>query len=516
MSKLSKRWLSLITTLAVAFVMCFGSVGVYATGAAQPEGIGEAQVEEPAAEPAEESAGEENEPAAYEEELTPVTADPDAALTVTDTTVTPAKVKTFSRSQLEKMVTSGHNYSKINNQGTVKVEKGYKGVQVQKILSTAKITPGKSDAIVFSTAPDEGGQTDDISFDWSEFNKTRYYYPNLASADADKGPVKTSTANKGKKTTKSIICLDGDTTLMFGQAYPTERNNPKFWDGVAAGGSITIVPAANEKWEEAPMPTLADGTAIENGATFDLNTELGYTTYSGKGFVYYTIDGSTPSGNSAIYNYAPKKGGTNPIVLSKAGKVRIKAVVKGVGKADSKVTTYTCYVNKGNIADKAKGAYIDGDTQVYNGKKKTPKVVIPGLKSGTDYSVSYESNKLVGEATATVVGKGNYKGSFSLHFEIVPAKAAISSITSKVAGQLVVAIKSQKSSGVDGYVIEFKKSTEDWENCVRVDLEPSSTKEALEGLDSGETYNVRVMAYTSIGSEDKYGQVSTVKTIKVK
>ena len=46
------------------------------------------------------------------------------------------------------------------------------------------------------------------------------------------------------------------------------------------------------------------------------------------------------------------------------------------------------------------------------------------LKANADYTVSYGSNQKSGTATATVTGRGNYTGSKTVSFQILPKKAA--------------------------------------------------------------------------------------------
>ena len=46
------------------------------------------------------------------------------------------------------------------------------------------------------------------------------------------------------------------------------------------------------------------------------------------------------------------------------------------------------------------------------------------LTAGTDYTVAYTDNKAIGKATATVTGKGNYTGTKSVQFNIIPDPTA--------------------------------------------------------------------------------------------
>ena len=66
-----------------------------------------------------------------------------------------------------------------------------------------------------------------------------------------------------------------------------------------------------------------------------------------------------------------------------------------------------------NIEDIAyTGAAIKPVVTVYDGNTL--------LKLNKDYKVAYKNNKKVGEATVTITGKGNYQGSVTKHFNIVP------------------------------------------------------------------------------------------------
>ena len=54
----------------------------------------------------------------------------------------------------------------------------------------------------------------------------------------------------------------------------------------------------------------------------------------------------------------------------------------------------------------------------YDGTEKKPVVKVGGLVEGNDFTVTYANNKEVGTATVTITGKGFYKGTIKLTFEI--------------------------------------------------------------------------------------------------
>lgn len=67
--------------------------------------------------------------------------------------------------------------------------------------------------------------------------------------------------------------------------------------------------------------------------------------------------------------------------------------------------------------------------QYYDGKAKTPQVVVKDgdktLVRDTDYTVSYQNNTNIGNATVTLQGKGSYTGTASASFTITVKKKAV-------------------------------------------------------------------------------------------
>jgi len=71
--------------------------------------------------------------------------------------------------------------------------------------------------------------------------------------------------------------------------------------------------------------------------------------------------------------------------------------------------------------------------QSYSGTAKEPAVVVKDganvLTENTHYTVSYESNTNVGTAKVTITGKGNYTGSKTVNFEIIPGSVAFENLS---------------------------------------------------------------------------------------
>lgn len=71
--------------------------------------------------------------------------------------------------------------------------------------------------------------------------------------------------------------------------------------------------------------------------------------------------------------------------------------------------------------------------QTYTGSPITPSITVKDgaatLQSGTDYTVSYSNNTNAGTASVTITGKGNYSGTNTKNFTILPKSIKEASIT---------------------------------------------------------------------------------------
>ena len=120
---------------------------------------------------------------------------------------------------------------------------------------------------------------------------------------------------------------------------------------------------------------------------------------------------------------------------------------------------YTGYTSKNFTITKR--AMTGGTVSVassvsFTGSNITPSVTVKvagrTLTSGTDYTVSYSNNKNVGTSNVYVYGKGNYSGSLSAKFDIVPAKQQIQKLETRYKGFYID--WAQKGSAT-GYDVEY-------------------------------------------------------------
>lgn len=158
----------------------------------------------------------------------------------------------------------------------------------------------------------------------------------------------------------------------------------------------------------------------------------------------------------------------------------------------------------------------------YDGKYKKPtvkiSVTVSGktsyLVSGTDYTVSYTSNKLVGTATATVKLKGNYSGSKKLTFTIKPKATAISSL--KAASKAFTVTWKQVTSQATGYQIRYSTSSKMTSAKTVTVSSYKTTSKKISSLTSKKKYYVQVRTYKTVSGKKYYGAWCTKKYVTVK
>ena len=179
---------------------------------------------------------------------------------------------------------------------------------------------------------------------------------------------------------------------------------------------------------------------------------------------------------------------------------------------------YTGYTSKNFTITKralAGGTVSVASSVSFTGSNITPSVTVKvagrTLTNGTDYTVSYSNNKNVGTSNVYVYGKGNYSGSLSAKFDIVPAKQQIQKLETKYKGFYID--WAQKGSAT-GYDVEYSVNA-NMSGAVSKHLTASKPDTlTVSGLSGDKTYYVRVRSYTNVNGKVYYGAWSDVKSIK--
>ena len=229
----------------------------------------------------------------------------------------------------------------------------------------------------------------------------------------------------------------------------------------------------------------------------------------------YAYDGKakTPSVNVKVNGKTLKKDTDYTVSYSNNTKVgTAKVTITGKGN-------YTGSVSKTySIKNNFKKATISGiSNKSYTGKNITQSITVKyngkTLKKGTDYTVSYSSNKNIGTATVKVAGKGSYTGTITKTFKINPAKQEIQKLTAKSKAFFVD--WAQKGSAT-GYEIQYATNSK-FTSAKKVTITNNKTdKTTISKLSGKKKYYVRVRSYTTVKGTKYYGAWSASKSVTTK
>lgn len=143
--------------------------------------------------------------------------------------------------------------------------------------------------------------------------------------------------------------------------------------------------------------------------------------------------------------------------------------------------------------------------KAYTGKAITPAVTVKDgskkLTEGTDYTVSYKNNTKIGTATATITGKGDYSGTKTVKFKIVPKKAKLSGSVSDTKA----ALSWNKSKGATGYEVYCSVDGGKFTK-----LKTTKALKYTAKLAKGNSYQFKVRPYTLVNGKKVYGSWSNV------
>lgn len=162
-------------------------------------------------------------------------------------------------------------------------------------------------------------------------------------------------------------------------------------------------------------------------------------------------------------------------------------------------------IGKVNIS----GALVTVGSAVYNGKAVTPKITVnsggKNLVKGKDYKLTFSDNNGFGTAKVTITGIGNYKGSMTRSFTIVPASSKAYLVSNSADS---ISLKWTKAPKADGYVLYSYKNGK-WTKVKSL----KTNRTTVKNLTSGKNYKFIVKAYKKSGSEIYYSNASnTIST----
>ena len=164
---------------------------------------------------------------------------------------------------------------------------------------------------------------------------------------------------------------------------------------------------------------------------------------------------------------------------------------------------------------------ISVPNRVYTGSRITPVVVKwkgNKLAKDTSYTVTYTNNLNVGKAKVVIKGKGNYKGTVTKTFKILP-KGTTLLAPQPVSKGAKIRWNAQKTrmsrTYITGYQIDIAKDSKFTKGKVTQKISgPSSVSTTVTGLTGGSTYYARIRTYKVVNGITYYSPWSAVKTFR--
>ena len=248
----------------------------------------------------------------------------------------------------------------------------------------------------------------------------------------------------------------------------------------------------------------------------------------------------TTAGNSAYYTcegcgkFYEDVLGTKEITdlaswgnIAKIAHTTKQTVTKATPTANGKVVNY-CSVCKKTLSTtvipKASSIKLKATSLTYNGKVRTPKVIVKDrtgktLVKNTDYTVSYaKGRKYVGKYAVKITFKGKYSGTKTLYFTIKPKATSISSLK---AGSKKFTVKWKKqATQTTGYQVQYSASSK-FSKAKTVTVGKNTTvSKKISKLSGKKKYYVRVRTYKTVKINGKsiriYSGWSKAKTVTTK
>ena len=213
--------------------------------------------------------------------------------------------------------------------------------------------------------------------------------------------------------------------------------------------------------------------------------------------------------------------------IAKIAHTTKQTVTKATPTANGKIVNY-CSVCKKTLSTtvipKASSIKLKATSLTYNGKVRTPKVIVKDrtgktLVKNTDYTVSYaKGRRYVGKYAVKITFKGKYSGTKTLYFTIKPKATSISSLT---AGSKKFTVKWKKqATQTTGYQVQYSASSK-FSKAKTVTVGKNTTvSKKISKLSGKKKYYVRVRTYKTVKINGKsiriYSGWSKAKTVTTK
>ena len=364
----------------------------------------------------------------------------------------------------------------------------------------------------------------------------------------DAAHKKTATATVTSAQTKAPTCTaKGETTYTAAFTEAWANTQTKTVDNIAALGhdwstawtgdstghwhkctrcDATTTKAAHDYGSDNVCDTCGYNKTVPHTHTLTLVAAKAATCTEGGKEAYYKCEGCGKFYEDVL--------GTKEITdlaswgnIAKIAHTTKQTVTKATPTANGKIVNY-CSVCKKTLSTtvipKASSIKLKATSLTYNGKVRTPKVIVKDrtgktLVKNTDYTVSYaKGRKYVGKYAVKITFKGKYSGTKTLYFTIKPKATSISSLK---AGSKKFTVKWKKqATQTTGYQVQYSASSK-FSKAKTVTVGKNTTvSKKISKLSGKKKYYVRVRTYKTVKINGKsiriYSGWSKAKTVTTK
>jgi len=365
----------------------------------------------------------------------------------------------------------------------------------------------------------------------------------------DAGHKETSTATVTSAQTKAPTCTaKGETTYTAAFTEAWANTQTKTVDNIAALGhdwSTALTGDSTGHWHKCTRCDATTTKAAHDYGSDNVCDTCGYaktvTHTHNLTLVAAKAATCTEGGKEAYYKcegcgkFYEDVLGTKEITdlaswgnIAKIAHTTKQTVTKATPTANGTIVNY-CSVCKKTLSTtvipKASSIKLKATSLTYNGKVRTPKVIVKDrtgktLVKNTDYTVSYaKGRKYVGKYAVKITFKGKYSGTKTLYFTIKPKATRISSLK---AGSKKFTVKWKKqATQTTGYQVQVATNKKFKKNKKTVTIKKQkTTKTTVKKLKAKKKYYVRVRTYKTVKINGKsiriYSGWSKAKTVTTK
>ena len=152
-------------------------------------------------------------------------------------------------------------------------------------------------------------------------------------------------------------------------------------------------------------------------------------------------------------------------------------------------------------------------TFTYNGKDHKPKVTLPGLVKGIDYTVTYLNSK-IGKGTVRITLTGTkYEGIRNIYFKTNLLTVTDISIKSKKAKQMSISYDKYPKAMCE---IQYSTNKKFRTSVKKVKVNAKTYSKTISKLKSKKVYYVRMRSYIIVDKKTYYSNWSKTKSVRIK